>query len=59
MLAKSEDISGSDLEECKFLSKCAPAYDTQPAKDLDGVCLFAIYGTIAYKQQRASRNGQS
>ena len=43
MLAKSEDISASDLEECKFLSKWAPAHDTQPAKDLDGVFMYVRY----------------
>ena len=50
MIAKSEDISASELDLCKFLSKWAAAHDTMPAKDLDEVFRHVRYGTIAYSE---------
>lgn len=50
MIAKSEDISASELDLCKFLSNWAAAHDTMPAKDLDEVFRHVRYGTIAYSE---------
>ena len=50
MIAKSEDISASEFDLCKFLSKWAAAHDTMPAKDLDEVFRHVRYGTIAYSE---------
>ena len=49
-IARSEDISASELELCKFLSKWAAAHDTMPAKDLDEIFRHVRYGTIAYSE---------